>query len=306
MGSRHLQGLKGCIIPLKIHLFDSNQKAYAFSKERWNEFETSGASHKIIYHKNTSELPGEIDIAIVATTANSRADAILEITKKSKVKFWILEKVLVQNSDSLESIQEFIGDSIAWVNLPRRAVSWHQQIKAKIQSRSPIHLKLAGGPWGLACNSIHFLDMVEWLSSSDLNEVKTEKLQKKWQPAKRNGFFEIYGSLEARFSNGSTAVLTSDPHGRASHIYEITDEKCKWVINEENGQAIDSNGQLISGILPYQSKLTTKLVSNIIQTGTCGLPTLRQSVPSHRVYLKAMLQHWRSTVDNRAFLVPIT
>lgn len=147
---------------------------------------------------------------------------------------------------------------------------------------------------------------MEWLSSSNLIELKAEQLLKHWQNAKREGFFEVHGSLQAKFSNGGTALLTSNPQGSASYIYEITNNQCTCWVNEENGMAVCSDGEKINGRLPYQSEMTAVLIENIIKSGFCGLPSLSQSLSNHRVFLQAMLQHWRSTVDSQAFLVPIT
>ena len=162
LGSRYLQGLKSCILPLEVNVFDINKRALSLAKRRWEEKEFQGFNHTVSYLSSLNSLKDDMDICIVTTTANNRLDAIKNICASTNVRNWILEKVLVQNSEELKSLYTHFGEkNKVWVNIPRREMVWHQEIKQYFQSQSEkiSEINVYGGNWGLACNSIHFLDL---------------------------------------------------------------------------------------------------------------------------------------------------
>jgi hypothetical protein len=52
--------------------------------------------------------------------------------------------------------------------------------------------------------------------------------------------------------------------------------------------------------------MTTSLVDEILATGNCQLPSLKTSVAIHRVFVDAVLGHWRRHIDPAAIFIPIT
>ena len=97
--------------------------------------------------------------------------------QSASVNYWVLEKVLAQSKQELEFINSTITDAKGiWVNTPRRLTSWHQQLKLKFYDQGPLTIKKVGGMWGLACNSIHFIDLVAWWTSESLLSVNTDRL----------------------------------------------------------------------------------------------------------------------------------
>ncbi len=307
LGSRHLQGLKRSSSPKLLFIQDPNNEALFFAKQRWNESQPEPSPHKVFFGTKFPEIGKKIDLAIIATNAGERPGVVQSIIGRFDVKYWILEKVLAQNMEGIEDLRCICRQkSLAWVNLPRRVVPWYNKIRARIPPYSLIQLKVFGGPWGLACNAIHFFDFVEWFSGEKLVEVITDRLDSHWDPAKRNGHLEVFGTLEGKFSKGSVVYLSSSREGAPSYQYELSDGKTLWLINEEAGLAHSSNGEKIEGRLPYQSEMTGPLVDELFATGRCQLPSLESSMAAHLIYLKAMLRHWRDHHDPQAAFVPIT
>ena len=70
-------------------------------------------------------------------------------------------------------------NSQAWVNIPRRLMAWHKVIKDQIQSSgySVMQVRLTGGQWGLACNAIHFIDLVSWWTGSPVLNIDWQGLE---------------------------------------------------------------------------------------------------------------------------------
>lgn len=307
LGSRHLQGLSTCSLPLDIYVQDPSDGSLNMSQERWLEVAASSATpHRLNLCRSLAELPRQVDVAIVATPADVRPAIVAGITEQSQVNYWILEKVLARSVEALQQIRNSVGSaSQAWVNTPRRALPWHQAIKAALVSGRPMELRVDGGDWGLACNSIHFLDMFAWLTGETLEDCRTDGLDPQWVASKRPGNMEVMGRLEARFSGGSNVQLTARS-GDVVYAFEFTDGEHAWHMDEVAGMASRSDGLAIPGRIPYQSEVTGGLVETLLETGSCTLPTLDQSAQIHSVFLRSLLSHWQSHVNACATEVPIT
>ena len=130
LGSRYLQGMVNCNSPLRIYVHDCHENSLSLAKQRWDEAANLNNIHKVSYHTSLQGLPRLIDIAIVSTTADVRATVVENISKKIDVNYWVLEKVLAQNEYDLDKLISNINiKSTAWVNTPRRMMSWHKKIK---------------------------------------------------------------------------------------------------------------------------------------------------------------------------------
>ena len=248
----------------------------------------------------------QLDIAIVATTADVRPRMVNEIASQAAVRFWVLEKVLAQNESGLDEIMSHIGNGTgAWVNTARRMMPWHQQIKSQLSLNHPITLNVEGGLWGMACNAIHFLDLFAWWTGETLQDVCTDHLNPHWFKGKRQGSWEVSGTLEARFLGGSHVLLTSQKNEELASL-KASDSRLLWLINEAEGMARRSDGIEILGRMTPQSEMSASLVESILESGCCDLPTLEESAALHRIFIRSMLEHWKRTVNHTATFVPIT
>lgn len=307
LGSRYLQGLARGAMPLHIHVQDPSPASLKQAEDRWNGVAaTANGLHTVSFHSALTDVPKHIDVAIVATTAHIRPLVIEQIAAHAQVRFWIVEKVLAQSEGALDAILEHIGPKgKAWVNKPRRMLEWHQAIKSHLPQGQTMTLKVDGGAWGLACNSVHFLDMFSWFTGEALQDVDTSQLQIQWQEAKRAGNWEVMGTISAKFSGGSVARFTAN-EGEVFYRFEIQAGEHVWHIDEDNGIAKRSDGLDLPGRLPYQSEVSATLVETILMNGNCELPTLKTSVDLHRVFIRRLLEHWQRNVDQKAVALPIT
>ena len=305
LGSRHLQGLAKCHLPLRIYVQDIYEESLSRAEQRWNEVLGPETHHDVSFHTSFESLPRQLDIAIVATTAEVRPKMVGEIANLVTVRFWVLEKVLAQNESGLDEIVSHTRNSMgAWVNTPRRMMPWHQQIKTQLNLNHPMTLKVEGA-WELACNAIHLLDLFAWWTGEKLQMVNTDHLAPHWFESKRQGSWEISGILEARFSRGSRALLSAE-EGIAPLSMEVSDGQLSWLIKETEYLATRSDGMKIPGRVVYQSEMSGTLVASILEGGYCDLPTLEESVALHRVFIRSMLEHWKQVGNHAATSVPIT
>jgi hypothetical protein len=306
LGSRYLQGLVKCRTPLRIYVHDVVAEALDRASQRWSEAHGAESGHEVSFHATVEALPRQLDIAIVATTADVRPALLGKIAGHAAVRFWVLEKVLAQSLSGLDEIVTGVGGGAnAWVNTPRRMMPWHQAIKAQLGLARPMTLRLEGGAWGLACNAVHVLDLLAWWTGETLQTLTTDRLEPPWYESKRRGVWEIAGVLEAGFSGGSCAVLDAGKGAEPTRL-EVTDGRLTWLIKEAEGLASRSDGLALPGRMEYQSEMSGPLVESLLENSTCQLPTLEESLALHRVFIDGMLQHWQHAVDSKAIAVPIT
>jgi len=307
LGSRYLQGLAHSVMPLQIHVQDPSVESLKRAQERWDEVASfANDLHAVSFHSTLANIPENIDLTIVATTAHDRPLVVKQINTHAQVRFWILEKVLGQSEVALDAIVDSVSrNGRVWVNTPRRMLDWHKAIKSYLPQGQPLTLYVNGGAWGLACNSIHFLDMFAWFTGETLQDIDTSQLKTQWIKAKRAGSWEVMGTVIAKFSSGSVAHLTAS-EGEIFYHFEMQVGEHVWFIDEDKGIAKRSDGIDLLGRLPYQSEVSALLVETILRSGDCELPTLQESVAIHKVFIRHLLEHWQRNMDQRAALLPIT
>lgn len=307
LGSRYLQGLAGVDEPLLIHVLDVSAATLERAEARWREVAITGGTKQVAFSVTADGIPKMADVAIVATAADARPDVVGMLSRTASVRFWVLEKVLAQSQEGVSQIETFVGPSEgAWVNTPRRLMPWHQSIRDGIGSLDgPVQLTVMGGSWGLACNAVHFLDLVQWWTGEALDRIETGGLRRQWLMAKRSGYWEVMGTMVAGFAGGSMARLTVSEGDEPVRLVVRSGNR-EWTIAESEGTASCSDGQTISGQMLRQSDLTSGLVEGLLLDGRCGLPTLQNSAALHRVYLRDLLAHWNASTGVTASAVPIT
>lgn len=306
LGSRYLQGLSKCSVMLRIWVVDPNPASLSLAQQRWIEGRGDATAHQISFSPVAACVPEELDLAIIATSANIRESVVRDLSNRSTVKYWVLEKVLSQSTSSLDELLKITASAAgSWVNTPRRMMSWHKELQTLFSSHGPLRVTVGDGLWGLACNAIHFIDLVAWWTLSDVTAVTPENLDPAWIESKRPGFFEVTGALEVTYADGSTLLLQSYPQGQNMTIH-IETSLGLWAIDEVAGVARGAHGRTISGRMELQSEMSARLVDSIILSGRCDLPTLENSARLHRPFLNAMLFHWNQSGARNQTSVPLT
>jgi predicted dehydrogenase len=306
LGSRYLQGLVALEDPLAIRVVDPSEASLAVAKQRLAQVQPAVARN-VQFATSLDAAPQAFDLALVVTPAHCRARVVEEIAGRHQVKAWILEKVLAQSGEQLDQIEQALaGHSQVWVNTPRRLMGWHQAIRAQLlpDGPAPLRVWVAGGSWGLACNAIHFIDLVAWWTQSRVQSVRPDGLDG-WAGSKRAGFQEVFGRLLVHYSGGSVLELSCLPDAQPA-VITLETPQGSWRLEEAAGVAAGPAGQQLQGQLGFQSSLTAPLVAQILQDGHCALPTLAESVAQHRPLLQALLEHWNRSQNRHDLSVPIT
>ena len=307
IGSRHLQGLIGESLDLNITVVDTSSFSLDSAKVRWIEEGGDKSNHKIKWCEAISKNIKSLDLVIVATSSRGRAELVEQVALSVNVNYWVFEKVLAQSKQELDLIKYATNRAKgAWVNTPKRLMNWYKQLKIKFSNQKPLRIKKTGGLWGLACNSIHYIDLIIWWTGESLLSVNTSRLDPIWFKSKRAGYFEVSGELLINFSGGTELILQSYSNVVEDIMYiELADKK-NWIIDESKGIAFESKKDILNGQLELQSRMTGPMVAKILTHGICELPTLKESFEQHTIFLDAMLNHWNLSNNYDDNIIPIT
>lgn len=307
LGSRHLQSIINHKIDCNVTVVEPNIDSINLAKKRLADINQKKYSNNISWLDKIQNIKDNYDIAIISTSAKNRSLIINEISKLCKVNYWIIEKILAQSSEELLTIENATSLSKkAFVNTCRRQMKWHFDLKKKYFENSLLTVIKTGRNWGLACNAIHFIDLLEWWTNEKIASIETEYLDKNWVKSNRQGYFEVTGQLNCKFSKGSNLILRSSEDVLDNVLEVNLSEKNIWKIYEDKGIAKSSNGDLLNGKFELQSEMTGDTVAQILEKGSCDLTKLSDSIRQHRVLLDALLKNWNFSKKKYDKLVPIT
>src|SRR4051812_17510148 len=92
VGSRHVQALGRIDRPAVVHLVDPSAAARERAVGLCRQEMASGSMVSLVEHALIDDLPGEIDIVIVATVASLRRTVLESLIAKARVRYAVLEK----------------------------------------------------------------------------------------------------------------------------------------------------------------------------------------------------------------------
>ena len=76
IGSRHLQAFGKANVELQIVVIDPSQTSLDTCKTRWEEVGSANEEVKVLFQRDYSNLPKEIDFAVVSTNSEHRLSAL--------------------------------------------------------------------------------------------------------------------------------------------------------------------------------------------------------------------------------------
>ena len=310
LGRRHIEGLTGSKYELSIFAYDQDVEALHKCHDHFLGLNTPANKHLEIINEISFLTNQKIDLVIVATTATNRPELLDQYFRSIDARFWIIEKPISQSLLGLDKLVSEPYQNKYWVNHWRRSVEMYRTIKSQLPADVPLSINISGSDLGIACNVSHYVDIVNFLTNEIPEKIITEYLSEIWHRSKRKGFYEVNGSLNVTFSNGSTLNFSSKPIFKKYEIEIQCNSPFKnltFQIDEING-TIKFQDQFINNLkLPYQSQMSGQIFDDLINDGTCILTPLNTAVACHRPVITALVKHWNSTMaDVSASTIPIT
>lgn len=292
VGLRHMQGLT-CLQDrnLEFYLFDNND----LYKKRFNqEIEQIENKHHINKVSNIEELKDiDFELTIIATTATDRSNLLSKIINKIKTKFILIEKPICQSEKELEDLKKITNKNI-FVNFPRRYCEWHKKIKKKLllaKFNKISKVEVSGGYIGLACNTCHFIDLLNFWSGKYPTKIDMDELGE-WYISKRDGFYEVEGNMKIYYGKDFLLELSSFKIKKDLEL-NIYDDKKKLILNLNytKGYAKFSDGEVIQGSLKFQSENTHNLLK-LMQTNNKEICSLNNAVYLYDLLIKELIKNW--------------
>jgi hypothetical protein len=313
IGSRHLQALKRVKTPLDIYVIDPSKESLEMAQKRFDEFPSFQKHHQVFYQTKFEGLPKTVDVAIIATNSDVRKTAIESLLAITKVKYFILEKILFPKLNHYQEVEQLLKKhrSQAWVNCARREMPFFFNLKSEFGGKK-IHYLVTGGQWGLASNAIHYIDHMALLTNCNDYTISTALLDPKPVKSKRKGYLELNGTLQIFFKNGSIGTITCYSDSVTPCITSIYSQNAICIINEDKKEALSTKAEnewvwkKEKITIPYQSELTNKIVEKLLIGGKCNLTPYSQSSKIHLTLINALLAYLKKNYNSKINYCPFT
>ncbi|MEW5681810.1 MAG: Gfo/Idh/MocA family oxidoreductase [Pseudomonadota bacterium] len=309
LGSRHLQGVLLSKNILQVTVVDPSHESLSISKERAAQVEIGNANTSVTYQKHIPENEF-IDVCIIATAAHVRAKVTQQLLETNRVNHIIFEKVLFQKLEDYAAIKFLLKDRNVrgWVNCPRRLFPAYQDLKSCLNLNESVDMTVTGNAWGMACNSIHFIDLFAFLVGNAELQVNRVELDSALIESKRAGNYEVTGTLEFSVGNNFLKIVCEQEQDcrlevkieNGSSIHLINEIEKSWLYNK----AGDCERRPYASLL--QSQLTGIVVTDLIASGQCQLTPLSESSSIHIPFVSVVLEHISSQLGVQLDACPIT
>ncbi len=293
LGSRHLQAIKKTQRDISVTVCEPYETARNIALERYSQIEENLHINDFRIIEDYHSLGADYDLAIIATNANIRYEIGEWLIKNAGIRYLILEKVLFQTIKELESFKALLTDYNvkAWVNCPRRMYDFYKKLNSELKGEDHIDMQLTGGNWGMACNTIHLLDIYAYITDFTNCQYDITGLEEQIADSKRSGYKEFFGILKFKTERGELTLICDHED---SPIEIRISTPSKNITTEE------------AKIIQYQSNLTNLAIEQIMDTGECELTTYNKSSELHKIVLKCFLEHINKFSDEEVYRCPIT
>ena len=299
VGKRHLEAMLKVKNDINIEVVEPNIE----------NTPTTLVGQNINYFSKIEDVSNNIDICLIATTANVRKKVILELVSKKNVKFMILEKVVFQNEkDSDEIIKLFEEKNIkSWVNCHLRAQPIYKELKTQsIISYDTTMTYEYSDDFTLSSSAIHILDLFSYLCDDYDLEIQDIVTDTELKSSRHSGCVDFNGYMKVKSTNGYELVVKK----RDAHFGEhLTIYHNDLTVRSSEGDDPDNRiGFVQDKKIPYvwQSSLTNSYIDDIIEKSDCDLSTLENSAKLHKIMLKSFRNLLKEKYNREVVDCPIT
>lgn len=294
IGLRHLQALKKIKKNLIIFLYDKDLEKINKLKNK-NIFVLKNLKQNLIF-----------DLVIISTNSEERFRVFTELVNSNQVKKIIFEKfIYFKNYQFTRTLEILKQKKIkAWVNCLRREIDIFKKIKSQIEGQ--FKLLYCSNNWGLACNSIHFLDLFVYLSKVKKIDNFSNKLNRNLYNSKRKGYNELKGKLE--FNIGKSILILEDNAKFKKKLFIIKTNKKKFSFNKSENNLIvrDLKKNIIEKYKceePYVSGITHKIIKKLINRKKIELTTFEETITHHKLLINIFSAHSKLINPNKNIII---
>lgn len=299
MGCRHAQSLLNSSEFDEIYILEPNEDVFYKNLELIGATEDSNISRI----QSLLDIKQKIEFIIIATLADIRFKYFVECLEL-KPKYILLEKVVFQSKKEFVSAIEFVKnhDIQVYGNLPNRYFPNYKKIKNEGLDLKA--MRVTGPDFGLLCNSVHYIDLVQYLTGEiPISHVSSMG----WSPSlnkRGDSYIEGQGTLTFITKNGIVLEIVADSKMYTDVVVEIKTEQkiIRFNENQNLGNEILVGSAVQAEFLPvFASILTAQAYSDMLR-GECLFPSLDELNCSHDALFAAVKALTGLQVDH----LPIT
>jgi predicted dehydrogenase len=316
LGSRHLQAVASLDQVGVIELVDPRPEALEFGRQRLAEIENCSPTIEFRWLSSLEQATKGGDLCIVATQAEGRGGLVQEVVRSLGYFKFILEKIVAQSVEEIEGLIKFsVANKVsAWVNCKTRAVPLHQTIRKNLRPEEPVSFSTVGGNWGLATNGVHLADTFAFYDGSPTITSTGGNIDPILHPSKRGDeIFDLSGTLHGHTEKGSQITISYLPDSDTPEIMSVATKSYRCIIDHAHRWVFDSDvesgwswRQVPFNDRIFVSEMTIDFAANILATGRCALPTLEESLVSHRFILNELQPHFSRLLKKELVSCPVT
>lgn len=299
LGKHHLDSILELQEEKRVFAIESDSERVLELRSIYN------ISKEVIILAEVSEIKDydvvEIDLSIIATTSGVRRTVFEELVNCCSVKNVIFEKVLFTKIEDYYLVKNIIEKNKinAYVNCARREIDFYQNLKEMTKGKRLYVFDCIGGAWGLGCNAVHMLDLIQYLTGSEIDSLDISKLKNELVESKRKGYKEFFGTITGECGQGAiyniTCIKNSSLPTKITLTYsDLRVEICEsennmCIYREENNWKREKQSLLI----PYQSKMTSKVADRIFKTGSCNLVSYEEAYKEHLKFVIPLMNFFK-------------
>lgn len=294
IGYRHFQAVLKC--RSDINLFCADISLAAIERAKTYKIEI-GSDKEVTFYDNIKNIQNELfDVTIIATASKIRRNIFESILNNGNIlRNVIFEKVLFNDLNDYYMVKELIqkNNISAYVNCTGRENKDYQKLRERIKEAKYYKFSFRGSNWGLACNSIHKIDMIGFLTNyTGVNiQLDGSLLESKIYESKRQGYNEFYGIFSGKMGDNIDFVFECS-HDNSPCIFDIYTDEGFYSIRE--GDKIIIHDRLCfkfeSFELEYVSNVSTLVVDNLLNNRSVSLPSFEESIRYHVPMLEMFIK----------------
>ena len=276
IGMRYVQGITKTFPDAQLLLVDA--------PDRLQELEELNLGNVQLF-ASLDNIHESIDLCVLATSSEPRL-AIYKRCLALKPRYIILEKYLFKSREEFE-------ECLSLDRVPTFVNQWLYGSKTFdcLFENEAQSVELRGSGWGLACNSVHWIDVFKRHMNITHLQVGSGTVISEIFPSKRAGYEEIFGELvfEDRDSDKSFKLVDMPDPSLLNMQKIILDGKSYTF---DYSKIMD--GEYALSHFPYFSDLIGGIVGEILEHGSCHLPLLEESISQH-----LLIEDILDTLDHR-------
>jgi hypothetical protein len=316
LGSRHLQAVAAVPQVEQIEVVDPNPLALRLGLQRLSEVTERRASTSVRWLSSLKDASRSGDLCIIATQAEGRCQLVKEVSESLGYSSFLLEKIVAQSVQEMEGLVQFaeaMGIS-AWVNCQIRTFPFHRRVKKHIGPKDAVMLSAMGSNQRLATNGIHIADLFAYFDESPRIDSAGASIDQVLHSSKRGPrLYDLSGTLHGYTKKGSRLNISyTDGYCNWEHI-SIATGRYRCVVDHKQGWAFesDADSEWAWRQVPFEGNLlvsqtTRDFAARILTSGKCPLPTLEQSLVSHRFILGELQPNFSRLLGRELDLCPVT